>query len=530
MGWVNVGDLRAAGWISGPEPVRTALVTEGTYPYHLGGVSVWCDQLVRGLDEHDYEVVAIVGSGNERPAWSLPSNVRKLTTMPLWSSVATPRLSSADRGTMVPLLGDLFDALDDATPASFCRVLHRLYLAAQEGLLRPALNSPDTVELVLERMRQRSGPGRPLRWGRRRAAPGPAVANAVEALVLIEHFLRPLGLDPPRADLCHAASNGLASLPALTAKWRHDTPFLLTEHGLYLRERLLANRPGTLDPHVRSVLLRFFKRLVEATYLMADRVAPVSYYCRLWELESGVDASKIHPVHNGIDPARFPFAPDEPDEPTLVFVGRIDPLKDIETLLRSFAIVREAVPGAHLRMFGPRELVTYCRRLDDLADELELEDSAVFEGPVDSPAAAYHAGQIVLLTSISEGFPFAVLEAMACGRPVIATDVGGVAEAVAHCGVMVPPRDPEAVARATIELLRDPGRRRELGRLARDRVVEHFTLKQCIANYRDVYDDIVRPRRVVRLQEALAEGMVSPTFPGPSTTEPAVRPARVPTR
>jgi glycosyltransferase involved in cell wall biosynthesis len=267
---------------------------------------------------------------------------------------------------------------------------------------------------------------------------------------------------------------------------------------------------------------------VEATYLMADRVAPVSHYCRLWELESGADDAKIHPVHNGIDQDRFPFDPAEPDAPVLVFVGRIDPLKDIETLLRSFALVREAVPGARLRMFGPRTHAAYARRVDDLAVELELGSSAVFEGPVDAPAVAYHAGQVVLLTSISEGFPFAVLEAMACGRPVIATDVGGVAEAVADSGLMVPPRDPAAVARAAIELLGDPERRRSLGRRARDRVLEHFTLEQCIANYRDLYRDLMHPRRPVELEEALGDGAAAPTSTGPRTIDRADLPLTVP--
>ena len=291
--------------------------------------------------------------------------------------------------------------------------------------------------------------------------------------------------------MCHAVSNGLAALPALAAKWSSATPLLLTEHGLYLRERLLAHRPGTMNAHVRSLLLRFFKRLVETTYLMADRIAPVSHYCQLWELKSGAQHTQIQPVHNGIDPDTFSYDPGEPAEPTLVFVGRIDPLKDIETLLRAFALVRRAVPGARLRMFGPRESVTYGRRCDALVSELELGGSAVFEGPVAAPAEAYRAGQVVLLTSISEGFPFAVLEAMACGRPVVATDVGGVAEAVAQAGILVPPRDPVAVAEATIALLGDPARRHALGFRARLRVISHFTVSRCVSDYRDLYQDVV---------------------------------------
>jgi len=473
--------------------MRVALITEGTYPHHHGGVSVWCDQIVRGLPEHRYEVVAIVGSGNERPEWPPPPNVVGLTPVPLWAPAAAPRVSRAQRSAMVPMLQRFLDALFEVgTPTAFLNELHQLFRAAQDGQLRSCLCSPEAVEPVLTHMRDHSAAVGLSHRGAGAPAP-PTVADAVEALVLVEHYLRPLELEPRRADLCHAVSNGLASLPAITAKWTHGTPFLLTEHGLYLRERLLAHRPGTLHPHVRSLLLRFFKRLVEASYLVADCIAPVSHYCELWELKSGAQRSRIRPVHNGVDPDRFAYDPGEPAHPTLVFVGRIDPLKDIETLLRAFALVRAVLPGARLRMFGPRVSESYAARCESLATELGLDGAAVFEGPVDAPADAYRAGQVVLLTSISEGFPFAVLEAMACGRPVVATDVGGVAEAIAQVGVIVPPRDPAAVAEAALTLLGDAELRRSLGRRSRERVISRFTLSACVANYRGLYHDLVSP-------------------------------------
>ncbi len=485
--------------------MRVALITEGTYPHHQGGVSVWCDQVVRGLSEHRYEVVAIVGSGNERQEWPWPPNVVQLTTVPLWSPSPAPRPSRAVRSAMAPVLrGFLGTLLEAGTAADFCAALHQLFLAAQDGQLRPGLNSPEAVELMLLHMREHADEASLGRVAGRRPET-PRVADAVAALVLVEHFLRPLELPPLRADLCHAASNGLAALPALAAKWSSGTPLVLTEHGLYLRERLLAHRPGTMNTHVRSVLLRFFKRLVETTYLMADRIVPVSQYCRLWELKSGAPSALIRPVHNGIDPDRFAYDPGEPAEPTLVFMGRIDPLKDIETLLRAFALVRDVVPDARLRMFGPRDSASYGERCDGLLAELGLGRSAVFEGHVASPAEAYRAGQVVLLTSISEGFPFAVLEAMACGRPVVATDVGGVAEAVGQAGILVPPRNPVAVAEATIELLRQPGLRHTLGRQARERVISHFTLSRCVSSYREIYQDVARPD----------DRSVLPSGPGP---------------
>ena len=107
-----------------------------------------------------------------------------------------------------------------------------------------------------------------------------------------------------------------------------------------------------------------------------------------------------------------------------------------------------------------------------------------------SPVDAYHAGHLVLLTSISEGLPYTVLEAMATGRPVVATDVGGVGEAVGDAGLLVPPRNPSALAAACVELLADAGKRRALGQAARARVVDLFTAKAAFQTYRRLYREI----------------------------------------
>ena len=102
-----------------------------------------------------------------------------------------------------------------------------------------------------------------------------------------------------------------------------------------------------------------------------------------------------------------------------------------------------------------------------------------------------------MLTSISEGLPYVVLEAMACGRPVVATDVGGVAEGVGDTGILVPPRDPSAVAAACVRLLLRTDERRALGAAARRRVLEHFTIERCFGTYRSLYEELVGGRPTV---------------------------------
>ena len=101
---------------------------------------------------------------------------------------------------------------------------------------------------------------------------------------------------------------------------------------------------------------------------------------------------------------------------------------------------------------------------------------------------AYAAGHVVVLCSISEGFPYSLIEAMACGRPCVATDVGGVSEALADdAGVVVLPRDPAGLAAACLKLLHDPDLRKSFGVKARERALEHFTVDRAVRAFDEIY-------------------------------------------
>ncbi|MBI4415612.1 MAG: glycosyltransferase, partial [Euryarchaeota archaeon] len=116
-----------------------------------------------------------------------------------------------------------------------------------------------------------------------------------------------------------------------------------------------------------------------------------------------------------------------------------------------------------------------------------LQDTVRFMGYTAQPEIAYNMGDVVAMPSISEGFPYALLEAMAIGKPIVATDVGGVREALNHGGIIVPPRSPRLFADAIVTLLRDPPLRDLLGRLARDRATSLYSISTFLDQYRAVY-------------------------------------------
>jgi glycosyltransferase involved in cell wall biosynthesis len=484
--------------------MRVALINEATYPYVTGGVSTWCDQLVRGLSEVGWHLVTIVATTPGDPVIALPGNVESLNPVPVWEDPRATRHRAVPAAVRLcrGMLGDserhlamygtgLRELVESAMP--HLAVPHRTLAA---GRLRRPADRPGRHPLA----------GIPLAdilldtWvtaGRTQQLPRLTLREADEAAGLIEHAVRPLAAAVPAVDLCHANANGLSSLVAMATKWRRGTPFIMTEHGVYLRERYLA--AGDSSPGVKAAMLRFHRALARLAYAEADLIAPVSGFNQRWEVRHGADPAKVVVIPNGVDPQRFQPLSTEPDTPTIAWVGRVDPLKDLETLIRALARVRESVPDARLHLAGPvppgnEGYAEVCRAL---VGELGLSAAVTFAGPVSSSRLAFEAGHVVALSSISEGMPYTVVEAMMCGRATVSTDVGGVSEMVGDTGIVVPPRNPEAFAAACVGLLQDARQRQTLAEAGRDRALRQYTLDRCVTAYRERYADLVRSRTLV---------------------------------
>jgi polysaccharide biosynthesis protein PelF len=478
--------------------VRVALINEGSYPFTAGGVSTWCDQLVRGLSEHQFQLVSITSTGDERPVWPLPDNVSGprggLIAYPIWGR-ALPAPGKARRvateGAALLCQGMLAEADAGQTgSAKFALGLRVLAEVAESGC--HPLAGVDLAGALLDAWPPDRPADRPL--------PPLTLRAADRAAELIEHAVRPLALVLPDVDLSHPAAGGLPSLIALAAKWRSGTPLIMSEHGVYLRERYLAFG-AEYSPGVKAAVLSFLRALARLCYDEATLIAPVSDFNGRWALRHGADPAKVITVPNGVDSARYEPIEGEPAEPTVTWVGRVDPLKDLETLIRAFRIVHHEVSGARLRLFGPvpagnEEYAATCRAL---ITELGLADAVTFEGPVASSRTAFAAGHVAALSSISEGLPYSILEAMMCGRATVSTDVGGVPEAVGEAGMLVPPRDPAAFAWACISLLADPARRTEIGMRGRQRALARFTVAHCVGTYRALYLDVIDAAAAIRV-------------------------------
>jgi glycosyltransferase involved in cell wall biosynthesis len=202
----------------------------------------------------------------------------------------------------------------------------------------------------------------------------------------------------------------------------------------------------------------------------------------------------------------------EIDEPIVVYVGRMLPRKDVRNLVRAAAIVmrRSHIPFSLLLVGGeatdPDPAKTpEIEVLQSLARELGIRDRVRFTGKrqPDELRYYYSAGDIAVTTPWYEPFGLTPLEAMACGRPVIGSNVGGIKFTVqdGQTGCLVPPRDPEALADCLQTLLEQPARREQMGQAARLRVEREFTWPTVADRTAQLYESLLTAtdtRRTVR--------------------------------
>ncbi|PWI43993.1 glycosyltransferase [Streptomyces sp. ICBB 8177] len=521
--------------------MRVALLTEGDRGGAEGRTSAWCDRLVRRLADHDFEVYAV----GPAPGKGAPG-VRSLAVDGPPPAARAPR-GRAARRRFLDAYRDLVAALacgegpgghgpdgrqaggdqedghrSDGRSRQEDRFSSGLYglarYAEQDGGLPAALRSQEAARALEAACR---APGA----DRSAASAGPAALLA--ACDALERALRPLsapwyGPDAlGAADLCHATCAGPAALPGLLAAHRLGTPLLVTEYAVRLRAHYLGARE--LPPPVRALTSAFHRLLAAETYRRAALITPGDAHIRRWQERCGAPRERLRTVHPGLDAGGFARVgeaaeavrgsggddahdgPGPRHAPALLWTGRVEPGKDLVALLHAFTSIRAQVPGArlHIAHGGPAD-ADYLARCRTLAAQLFPDEAADTRTPGENPvvltdlsapgapalADTYAAADLVVLSSAVEGFPVTLVEAMLCGRATVSTDTGAVREVVGGTGLVVPPRNPRALAEACAALLRDPARRARLGAAARARAVELFSAEQNAAAFRAIYRDL----------------------------------------
>ena len=276
--------------------------------------------------------------------------------------------------------------------------------------------------------------------------------------------------------------------PALVLSWLYhaDLAALLATRGLGVR--LAWNlRCSAMDLGEYGTQVRLVRRLLATVSRVPDAVLVNSEAGRAFHESIGYRPRRWCLVPNGFDLERFRPDPGQraawrqrlgvgADAPLIGMVARVDPMKDHATFLAAAEKISAARPDAKFLLVGAGT--------ERLALPAGLSGRIHALGERDDVPEILPALDLLLLTSaFGEGFANAVGEAMACGVPVVATDIGDARTVIGDTGMVTPPRDAAALAGAVLELLADPLRRRQLGDAARRRIAERYSLAKMVAAY-----------------------------------------------
>ena len=500
--------------------IKVMLATEGTYPHSSGGVSTWCDSLVKNLHDVDYYVYSIIMNPYINQKYELPEE--QLLKVPLWGTdepfehlkVPFSQVFRARSQTTTQMISDYFVPLfkdivseivsNEKDPVQMGYLLLDMYNYFRKFDYKETFKSEiiwDTFQEII--LRKAADPGCKL--------PQPTVFSMIQSLGWLYRFFTILTTPIPKTDVSHSAAAAFCGVPCVLAKMLYNTPYLLTEHGVFLREQYLSLSKRGYDPYLNTFFIRMIKSIVKLNYAYADQISPVCHYNTRWETKFGVMPRKIKVIHNGVD--RKYFDPDKTDpvvrknrkrdinEPLrVVSIARVDPVKDLVSFIKSAEIIKEKIGNVTFHVYGSVSVQEYYEECKELVSEKGLEGVFIFEGNTDDVAKAYLSGDVIVLSSITEAFPYSVVEAMMLGKAVVATDVGGITEALEGCGVLVPPRKHVMLAEAVTDLLLNEVKRNELGSMARERALELFDLDLSVNKYYESYTELKNRKQAVNLE------------------------------
>jgi len=300
----------------------------------------------------------------------------------------------------------------------------------------------------------------------------------------------------PEADIYHCVSTGYAGLIGVMAKAMYNKPLILTEHGIYAREReedILKSR--WLMTTYKKLWTEFFYFISKGVYRTADDIVTLFHRNHEIQIELGAPPDRCSIIPNGIDPTNYKVQSVHPTRKNVGSILRVVPIKDVLTLIRAFKLVNNEEPNSRLILIGPTdEDKDYYAQCQNLISILGLEEIITFTGRINIHEKLPEI-DVLTLTSISEGMPLVILEGLASGIPFVATNVGscrelleGTTDEYGAAGLVVPPVSPNKIADGILELLRKPVLREHFAKNGRRRVESLYSNTQLTTAYKAIYE------------------------------------------
>ena len=394
--------------------IKVCIVLEGSYPFITGGVSAWVHELIQGIPSIDFLIYSISPKKNQPFRYKLPANVIEHKDIVLTDKFNSSKKPKKKKELLTKIIAFHNDMEAGTVPLmeDFFNLMPRGYF-----LYKDSLKNKSTWKM-LKSKNIKNNPIYPFSdyfW---------AWKASHDMIFTI------IGSEPPEADIYHAVSTGYAGLACVAAVLRKKMPFVLTEHGLYHKEREIEiRRAGFIRGYQRDMWVKIYNKLSEFSYKYADLIISLFEYNRKRQLELGAPKHKTRVIPNGIDTSRYSDIKRESRKGFHIgLIGRVVPIKDIKTFIATAKIISNQIPEAKFYCIGPTdEDPGYYKDCQMLVKSFKIQDKFTFTGRQDV-REYYSFLDVLLLTSIREAQPLVILEAYCAGVPVVSTTVGNVPE------------------------------------------------------------------------------------------------------
>lgn len=483
------------------------LLLEGTYPFVSGGVSTWIHNLVSSMPEINFTAVCILASSKDAVEYryDLPDNFRDIKVVYLHDPVEMKR--------------SLFNRISKKDMNKLKRFHARLD-ESDIGSMRDIVESFKQGDFPLAELMHGRGSWDFLvsRYGQEKSKES-----------FIDYFwtyrfthlpiFKMLPIDIPKAKVYHTISTGYAGLLGVVARVMTGRPLLLTEHGIYVKERKIEiaqaewvyrkqeERLKVEDKlgAFQTFWIRMFEKLGKLCYDYASGIYTLYEGNKQLEIAEGADPQKIRIIPNGINLDNFLGLRDVDHdykgqtEFAVGFVGRVVPIKDVKTFLRAIKMVSSRIENLKAYIMGPteedEEYYEECRHLVAL---LGIQDVVEFTGKV-KVTDYLPVLDLIVLTSISEAQPLVIMEANCAGVPAVASDVGSCREllegrtardkALGPSGIVTRVADPVNTGEAILTILQNPKLRKKMAMSGIDRVKTFYRESDLNQTYLKIYRD-----------------------------------------
>ncbi|WP_456454373.1 GT4 family glycosyltransferase PelF [Methanopyrus sp.] len=470
------------------------VVTEATYPVALGGVTTWVHRLIKYSPDVVFNVLCMTGQGRTEPVVEIPANVRDVVIQ----EIVPKRKNKLRRW------------LDRMTPA------HRLRWSTVSK----------TLQFVFERMVEGEPLSEPMLkelWKASKSPTNVLASSTIYELARYVHYLASQYEDEcennpfsdvfwvavnvasfvlgaaagarrlPNCDVAHAQNSGVCGFLCSVAKAVRGVPFIITEHGILLRE--IDMRLQEFGETARELFKECFRSMMFTSYEQCEEIIEISDYHAELALKHGAPEDKIKVIYSGIE--TWKYSPGDLErkysEPEIFEVGtitRIERVKGIDVLIEVAARTVEHIGNVVFHVVGPVEDKAYYEKCRKLVKEYGLEDIVRFHGPCnpDEVVKWLRRFHVFLLPSRSEGLPMALLEAMSCGCPVVASEVGAVPYIVdRNFGRTFRSEDADEAAKHLVRLLYDPELMFDMAHHAVERAKQYDVMRMCHNYFQEYY-------------------------------------------